>query len=161
MVNCCFLNDKALLRFHPDSIQKHLTAPAIYLTQLMLSGEKGTEIKQDFAFRALNGKKLQVQSNQSMIRLQFAALNYLNPQETTYAYRLKGFDDAFIDLGKQREITFVDLPPKVYELEITAKNNEGLETNQPIALKIEVIPPFLSHQPRLYLIYTFDFWFII
>ena len=136
-----FINEKKMLSFFPDSILQKSIAPKIYLTDLILSNKKSTQRIHQFLHKPLQENDvLTVEPHQRMIQIQFAALDFLNPDKTTYAYRLNGSGGDYVQLGHQREITFVNLAPKTYQLEILAWNSQELVTEIPLKLTLKVKP---------------------
>jgi diguanylate cyclase (GGDEF)-like protein/PAS domain S-box-containing protein len=59
-------------------------------------------------------------SDQNMVTFRFAALNYANSQNSKYSYRLGGETKNWVNLEERREITFTNLKPGEYELEVRA-----------------------------------------
>ena len=61
--------------------------------------------------------------------LEFAALNYSAPERMRYSYRLAGFDSAWIPaLAGTRRISYNNLPPGSYQLELRAATGAGAWT---------------------------------
>ena len=55
----------------------------------------------------------------------FSRLDLSRPEATRYRYRLTGFQDAWIDLGPRHEVTFTNLPPGRYTLEVQGMDPNG------------------------------------
>ncbi|MFD2585163.1 two-component regulator propeller domain-containing protein [Pedobacter vanadiisoli] len=80
---------------------------------------------------------------ENIFSIQFALLNYLNPDKIIYKYNLEGFDKRWLTVSSElRKATFTNLDPGNYTLHVRAFNeNDPL----PIAeshLNITVSPPF-------------------
>jgi signal transduction histidine kinase len=50
--------------------------------------------------------------------------------------------DDWIELGTRRDITFTDLDPGAFTLEVRGRNDQGVWADMPVGLAIQVIPPF-------------------
>jgi diguanylate cyclase (GGDEF)-like protein len=70
---------------------------------------------------------LQLEPRDRNLLVEFAALDYSDPQSNRYAYRLLGFDDEWIaaDAGS-RVARYNNLPPGHYVLELRGSNRQGL-----------------------------------
>jgi len=75
------------------------------------------------------------------LEVDFAALDYLEPQRNRYAYRLEGFDRAWIsESTNNRTATYTGLPPGSYGLLIRGSNRDGVWSDPPLRLPITVLP---------------------
>jgi signal transduction histidine kinase/ligand-binding sensor domain-containing protein/CheY-like chemotaxis protein len=91
--------------------------------------------------------------NRASFSLRFAALDYLNPANNHYAYRLKGLDEAWTYVQGRPEATYTLQRAGTYVLHIKGGNNDGVWNHEERTIRIEVLPPpWLS--PGAYLIYA-------
>lgn len=74
-----------------------------------------------------------------MLRIEFAALNYNQPEKNRYAYRLEGFDTDWVytDLAL---VTYTNLNEGEYLFRVKAANNDGIWNETGTHLQIRVIP---------------------
>ncbi|WP_430814983.1 hybrid sensor histidine kinase/response regulator transcription factor [Carboxylicivirga sp. RSCT41] len=72
--------------------------------------------------------------------LKIASLDYKSPDKNQYAYRLIGSDSDWIELVNQREISFSNLKPDDYKLQIKGTNSNGIWSNNHKELRITVLP---------------------
>lgn len=89
----------------------------------------------------LTTKKISVKSAQSVLTIQFAALNYTIPEQNRYAYRLEGFDKDWRYVDNQQEATYTNLDPGKYVFRVKAANNDGIWNDKETTLEIVVVPP--------------------
>ena len=130
--------------FHPMQIQDNDFIPPVVFTDFKLvnksvaiNGERGILKK------AINyTDKIKLSYQDKIITFEFAALNYTLSEKNSFAYRLKGFDNTWREIGNQRQVTFTNLDPQLYTLEIKGTNNDGVWNKTPKAIKIEITPPF-------------------
>jgi ligand-binding sensor domain-containing protein len=73
--------------------------------------------------------------------IDFAALDYTNPRECQYSYKLEGFDKTWNHIGHSRTAVFTNLDPGVYTLMIKAHNPNDGWTTAPATMVIFVKPP--------------------
>lgn len=74
--------------------------------------------------------------------LSYAALNYSDPSQTVYRYRLDGFDSEWHDAGTSQTAGYTNLSPGTYRFEVQAKNHNGNWNSRGAAVEIVVEPPF-------------------
>ncbi|MCO6489321.1 MAG: helix-turn-helix domain-containing protein [Phaeodactylibacter sp.] len=136
-----FGSSKGLFAFHPDSIRDNTLAPPVVISGLQRYNRdrKGDFIPVKGAF-ALPEIKLSYKDD--ILIFEFAALSYSKAGNNRYAYRLRGLSDEWINLGHKRDITFSDLPPRRYILEVKGSNGDGVWNDGGISLPILITPPW-------------------
>ncbi len=91
-----------------------------------------------------NGR-IALKHDQDPISFEFAALDYAAPGKSRYQYLLDGLDREWVDAGKQRQVTFSNLPSGDYTFRVRARNNDGTWSEQDARLDFRVLPaPWLS-----------------
>ncbi len=75
-----------------------------------------------------------------ILAVEFAVLDFTSRHR--YGYRLAGRQDEWVDLGPRREVTFADLDPGTYTLEVRGRNGQGVWSRPPAPLVIRVVPPY-------------------
>lgn len=81
--------------------------------------------------------------DQNAFAVEFAALNFLDARKISYMYRLKGFNNKWINVdGDNRKATFTGLNPGTYTLSIKARNENGIWMPDSRDLQIKILPPF-------------------
>jgi ligand-binding sensor domain-containing protein/signal transduction histidine kinase len=78
---------------------------------------------------------------QNVFSIGFAALNFTQPQENRYAYKMEGFDANWIAAGTRRYATYTNLDPGEYVFRVKASNNDGLWNETGKSLRISIAPP--------------------
>jgi signal transduction histidine kinase/ligand-binding sensor domain-containing protein/DNA-binding response OmpR family regulator len=76
-------------------------------------------------------------------RIEFTALNFANPLENKYKYKLEGFDKhwVFTD-ASMRFASYPNLPSGTYTFKVFASNSDGVWSEFPATLRIKVLPPW-------------------
>ena len=81
--------------------------------------------------------------NQTNFTLHFSTFNYARPVKCQFRYLLKGLDNDYVTLPQgKNSVSFSNLNPGKYELLVYAANEDQVWSETPIALEIDVIPPF-------------------
>jgi len=122
----------AIQVFNPALISTNSFSPAPLITAIKI--DNTTEK------HPLTGP-LSIRYNQS-ISIDFIALNYSNPENNQYAYKLDGIDKEWIPLQNTRNVRFSNLPAGSYTFQLKAANNDGIWNEQSTDLLLTVTPPF-------------------
>ncbi len=87
-------------------------------------------------------KNLTLKYNDNVFSLEFAALNYFNPDKVKYQYMMVGFDKGWIDAdNKIRKATYTNLDPADYVFKVRATNSDKWN-DAVLTLNISILPPF-------------------
>ena len=87
-------------------------------------------------------ERLSLTHTENFFSLDFAALDFSNPDKVAYAYRLDGWDANWIYTdAKHRRASYYNLPPGQYQFQLKAKLNHGQWQQASQVLTIETSPP--------------------
>jgi signal transduction histidine kinase/ligand-binding sensor domain-containing protein len=126
-----------LTYFTPENIIENNFKPNVVLTSVKKFNKEVV-----FDKPLTNLKEISLSYNDKVFSLSFSALSYYLSHKNKYKYRLLGLNDQWINLNTKREISFNGLPSGIYTLEVQASNNDGIWTDKPLILKINVSYPF-------------------
>lgn len=93
-------------------------------------------------------RKITLDYHQNFLTLEYSALNYINPEQTHYRYRLEGLDQEWITvhpevtLGGILSIGYTNLAPGNYTLQVMASNQNGHWNETVNELSITIFPPW-------------------
>ncbi|MBN2165182.1 MAG: response regulator [Marinilabiliaceae bacterium] len=80
---------------------------------------------------------------QSSFSIEFSTLDYLDPGNIQYAYKLTNFDKDWNYIGNQNKATYTKLPPGKYTFMVKSTNRNGLWNENDIrTLQITLLPPW-------------------
>lgn len=99
--------------------------------------------------------QLELKYNQNFITIHFSALNYVNPTQTYYRYRLEGVDDNWREIVAKSgtgSATYTNLAPGTYVLKVKTASNSRAWTDDYSQISIIVHPPFWK-TPLAYILY--------
>ena len=100
-------------------------------------------------------KSIALNYNQNFISVDFSALNYVNPTQTYYRYRLEGVDENWREIVAQNgtgAASYTNLAPGTYVLKVKAASNSREWSKEYAEIKIVVNPPFWK-TPIAYILY--------
>lgn len=124
--------------FDPESLKPDAFAPPVVLTGMRKFDQP---VKFPAALSTLESVTLSYRDK--VFSIQFAALDYTVPRRNHYAYFMEGFSDRWVELGREREVTFTNLDPGTYVFHVKASNGDGVWNDASTAvLRVVIRPPF-------------------
>lgn len=133
--------------FTSNQILKHnpfsrlvVTSFAVFNKPLTIAKDSSdsSPLKKDIS----DTKSIVLSYKQSVIEMEFAALDFGLADKKEYAFKLDGFDKDWNDVGSRNTASYTNLPPGKYLFNIKYKNNSGQWSPVAEALQITIIPPF-------------------
>jgi diguanylate cyclase (GGDEF)-like protein len=122
----------------PDRLTHWSYQPQIAITEIRIGGKPVVE---GMAGRGEMSEPLKILSTANSIAVEFSALDYSAPERNRYAYRLDGFDSAWIDTeASHRVATYTNLPPGDYTLHLRGSNRDGIWSESDLSVPIKVLP---------------------
>ncbi|MEJ2495265.1 MAG: two-component regulator propeller domain-containing protein, partial [Ignavibacteriaceae bacterium] len=139
-----FGGDHGFNIFHPDSIQASSYIPPVFITDfelmnspVVLADYRETEhILPDNCIESII-----LNYDQNFFSFKFAALDYTNPSNNRYLYKLDGLDKEWIQ-SYDRKATYTNLDPGEYILRVKGSNHDGVWNEKETLLKITILPPW-------------------
>lgn len=135
-----------ITRFSPDSIQRQEITKEPLLTRLFLNNQatSGNTYSGEVPIcgtKLLNASSLHLSYKDNTFSLEFSMMNYNNPENIHYEYRLSGVNNEWLQTppGSNR-ISYNRLPSGKYTLDIRACENGAYSPVKTIS--IEIIPPW-------------------
>ena len=123
--------------FSPENIEINYNKPIIKLISFKIFGRPA-----EFDRPVSEMKVIELPYYSNLITFEFVALDYLNPTNNQYAYKLEGFDNEWIFSGTRRVANYTNLDPGEYNLKIKGSNGDGVWNEEGISIIIRIIPPF-------------------
>jgi len=142
-----FAGDEGVTYFRPEDIQKPDAMPRLQFTRIaIINGKDSHGLEEKYGTvksLADSVSRVVLSPDDILLKIEFAALEFGSPQSIKYAYRLIGFDDRWQYLdSKNRAVTYTNLDPASYILEVKSTNRYGLWNDQPQRMQILVTPPW-------------------
>jgi diguanylate cyclase (GGDEF)-like protein len=115
----------------PSQLNRWTYQPSVVTTDIRIGGKSVIDAS----------APLQIKPGANSIAVEFAALDYSAPERNRYAYRLDGFDSAWIDTeASHRVAAYTNLPPGDFTLRLRGSNRDGLWSETTMSLPIHVLP---------------------
>lgn len=143
----------------PEAIAHNTIVPEVVLTDLRVfdkSQQPGEVVNNRILLKTAISevKEITLKYHENIFSLEFAALNYSNPEKNQYAYKLEGFNNDWLTTdGSHRTVTYTNLDPGKYTFRVKASNGDGVWNEQGTALVVTILPPFWRTIPA-FIIYA-------
>ena len=129
-------------RFNPDKIEPNDIPPPVVFTDISILNKPVKIGKNQFLSKSiLLEDKIELSHRQNIITINFTALNFRDPTNNQYAYKLSGFDKDWHHMGNKRSATYTNLDAGTYKLTVKAANNEGYWNHKGRSIQIKVHAP--------------------
>ncbi|QKJ29027.1 response regulator [Mucilaginibacter mali] len=132
--------------FDPARIITNTYKPPVVITDFLIRNKSVSvsDVDSPLQSQINETSEITLTHDQGFISFRFAALNYINPDNNSYAYKLEGFkgDNGWHYVGNQRMATYTNLDAGTYVFKVKASNNDGVWNNQVKSIKLIVLPPW-------------------
>ncbi|WP_157637869.1 two-component regulator propeller domain-containing protein [Flexithrix dorotheae] len=130
--------------FHPDSIMENEFLPPIVFTDFKIFNK---DVPIDNAQSPLQKHisetdTLWLSYEHSVFTISFSVLNYLNPGNNQYAFKLENFEKDWNYVENQRAATYTNLDPGTYTFRVIGSNNDGKWNREGASMTIIISPPW-------------------
>jgi len=129
--------------FDPRALRYNRIAPRAVITGFQIFNRPVQQAYPELLDGPIeNARTITLSSRHSVFSLEFSALHYAAPKRNRFAYKLEGFDQAWVnaDAGK-RFATYTNLDPGRYMFLVRAANKDGVWSETPATLEIIIEPP--------------------
>ncbi len=83
---------------------------------------------------------LEVPAGTRRLSFEFTAFCLTAPERIRFRYRLDGYDEEWIDADRSRQASYTALAPGGYTFRVTARNEDGVWSSEPQALRLTILP---------------------
>ncbi len=123
--------------FYPKSISKNPYIPKLVFTSFFKTIGNSKEY--------INLEELDevvLKFNVPSFTIEFAALEFTNPQKNNYLYQMEGISDEWINIGNRKFVPFSGLRSGEYTFKVKGSNNDGVWNDKEISISINILPPW-------------------
>ena len=132
--------------FNPDDFieQRKPSSVPLQITRVFINNEEYnfTGALSIFDYKSDHAALLKLPYNKNNLSVEFAALQFNEPQKIKYRYMLKGMDDQWRESGFNNVANFAQMRSGNYNLLINATSTNGEWSNSILELNIIISPPF-------------------
>jgi ligand-binding sensor domain-containing protein/signal transduction histidine kinase len=135
----CFGSVKGMVRFPPSVTRQTVYHPAVFITNLQLSTDSGTNVP---VLPSVITHQWTLPHDNNSFSIDFAALSFASPEMTVYQYQLEGLDKGWNLLPVNRRVYFTRLSPGHYTFRVKASIDGVHWSEQEATLRLYIRPPF-------------------
>lgn len=133
--------------FHPNKLLQPPEPLVVRFTGFNVFNKKvrPTQDQTSVLQRAIGyANEVRLNYEQDMFTLQFSALDFVQPGQARYRYRLTGFDRDWIETdASSQQATYTRLAPGDYQFEVMARRpGQGWPTEGATRVQIKILPPW-------------------
>ena len=123
--------------FYPDSLLYNQFIPPIVLTSFTFTNNEGNHNINLDGFNEIT-----LNYSDYAFEIGFAALEYSNPDQNQYAYKMEGLSDEWIKIANRRFVPFTNIPPGKYNFMVKGSNNDEVWNNDGTSIRIIIKAPW-------------------
>ncbi len=131
--------------FRPEELRRDTLPVVVHLTDIKLTDRSiafGAEGSPLTVPTHLTRKLVFAYRDATMLTFQFATMEFSEPQEHRYQYKLDGFDTDWIMAGKDRSAVYTNLDPGTYTFNVRGDNRDGVWDTKGTTFQLIVLPPW-------------------
>ena len=145
---------EGVLHFFPDQIKSNYYSPYLALTDFKLYNKEVSinEKSSPLNISIDNCDAITLAHNQNFFNIEFSALDYKNPKNIKYSYKLDGFDEDWNNVYNQRTAYYTNVPKGDYVFKVKSTNSQGnwVENERKLFITVK---PSLWNTTISYIIY--------
>ncbi|MFC2088477.1 two-component regulator propeller domain-containing protein [Calditrichota bacterium] len=141
-----YVRGSRILAFYPELIKDNTHIPPVVLTDFQIFNES-VKINPD-GKSALQRSisltdKITLSHEQSVFSFEFSVLDYSDPVNNKYAYKMEGVDPDWVYTDASRRFaTYTQLAAGEYIFRVKGSNNDGIWNEKGTSVKIIITPPW-------------------
>jgi len=134
-----------LIKFHPKNIRSRIAFPRPAITEIRIN--QSSDIVHLYNSQSNNNPtcidQLRLPYDKNNLYFKLSAKEFSKPPNCQFRYQLLGStNEGIVDQGNNDELNLANLSPGRYTLNIWASNSDGVWSEHPRRLKIEILPPW-------------------
>jgi signal transduction histidine kinase/ligand-binding sensor domain-containing protein len=131
-------------RFDPRLMKTDVFDPVVAFTDIQINNKEVVPAaKKSLLLLPVNAtSRLVLPYDQNSVIISFAGLEFSQPHELRYRYKLEGYDNDWIQAGTSRRASYTKLPSGDYTLVVNASNSSGKWSSHSKTIDITVRPPW-------------------
>lgn len=121
--------------FDPARLAEPEKSPPVVLTRISTMNQPLEPVNS-----TITEQVIQLDYQSPAITLEFAALDFTEPESNRYAYRLAGYDDKWVDADTRRTASYTNLSTGRYTFRVKAAGSAGNWNEDGLSIAIQVMP---------------------
>lgn len=135
--------------FFPKSIHDNQIIPNIEITSIVVYGNLGKQIIIPYG-----EKQIKLSSDSRTFTIEFAAMEFTQPNHNKYMYYMEGLENKWIDLESRNFVNFTNIPSGEYTFIVKGSNSDEVWNETGVSVNITIETPIWKNK-WAYLVYLF------
>ena len=133
-------------RFNPLRMKIDSYEPAVALTDIKINNKDFTLLKdlRESSLPVNTVDHLILPYEQNTLNFGFAGLEFNQPQNLQYRYKLEGYDNDWVLAGNAHQANYTKLPPGTFRFLVNASNSSGRWSQYVKSFKLQIRPPWYA-----------------
>ena len=129
--------------FYPGNVHSKSLSPELFLSGLRVNNSPIAKNEKFVKERNIEKiRRIVIPYDQALLSLEYLGLDYSDVANINYAYRLKGWDKHWNNVGNSRTANYSNLQEGDYVFEVKVSNKRGAWSEPYDLLHITVLPPW-------------------
>jgi len=142
-------------KFNPSLFSINFSPSPLRFTKVVFA--ESTRLKQ---VNSILFNHLQLTHKNYFVTFEFSVLDFIDPENNQFRYKLENFDPEWIENGKRNTATYTNLPAGEYTFSVQGANSAGVWNREGISMQVTVLPaPWFTWWA--YVFYLFIFGIIV
>ena len=130
--------------FFPSKLKFNNHIPPVYFTDFQIFNksisvyQNNSPLKKAIEYT----KEIILDYDKNVLTFEFVALDYSNPHENKYSYKMENFDKDWVLSGRRNFATYTNLDAGEYIFRVIGSNNDGIWNKKGCSVKLIIKPPF-------------------
>jgi ligand-binding sensor domain-containing protein len=139
-----FGTSNGITTFHPKNVTPLSIQALPTITNILINDEEPKDLicTTTGATSIPELQHLHLPYSQNTISFTFSAMEYSDPMNCKFQYKMEGVDKDWVQTGTQNFARYASLPAGTYRFLLKASNSDGIWNETPRVLEINIIPPF-------------------
>ncbi len=125
--------------FTPEQVIDNPYAPPLVFTAFQVLG-KAYPLDTLITYK----RQIELPYYDNFFSFEFAALDYVLPEQNLYSYKMEGYDEDWSIPGTRSFASYTGLPGGEYIFRVRGSNSDGVWNEEGISIRIRVVPPFYA-----------------
>ncbi len=130
-----FPTAKGLVSVDPANVTVNHLPPPVIIEEFQVDDKP-------FNQKQAGATPLKIPPGRHRLEFQYTGLSFVAPEKVRFKYRLKGFDDDWVEAETKRVATYNYIPPGNYTFQVAACNSDGIWNESGASVAFDVLPYF-------------------
>ena len=137
-----FSTAKGPVWVNPSALNLNHLPPPVQIEEVLMDGARITDDTGSSGRSGAPIHLLRIPPGRHFFEFKFTALSFTSPDKVKFQWRLEGLDEAWVDGGNQRTVSYSFLQAGNYRFEVRACNNDGVWNQTDTSVALTVLPYF-------------------